>query len=228
MLLSDIFDALTYGELSALAFADEGGMTNRDKRMLLNHINRGLDELHKRFELKRKSMELPAGQVRYVVRPEDNDLLEILCVMAHDPSVTAPQNYEIVQVNHPKYLNPDIPLCYMTPAPDVLRFNHALKDGGITYTVDYKARHPTVVVVDFDTVDLSQVEIDLPMAYLEALSFYIASRVIAPIDNGLGNPQEGVNYRALYEQACQALEVQGLDVDNVVESAQRFSRNGFV
>lgn len=225
MLLSDIFDTLTYGELSALALAEEGEMTTRDKRMLVNHINRGLHELHKRFTLKRGSLPLSVtqGAVRYVLQSPDDEILDVLGVLVEHHG----RNHTVVQVNHPKYLSPDVPLCYMMLSPTVLRFNHPLESAH-DFTVDYKAGHSKIIVDDFETLDPSKVEIDLPMAYLEALSFYVASRVIAPIDNNMGNPQEGVNYRALYEQACKDLEVQGLDIEETVQEADRFRRNGFV
>lgn len=225
MLLSDVFDSLAYGPLAAVAMATDGEISTQDMPRLLNLINQGLLDLHKRFELQRKTqpLEVVEGDVRYVLRGEGDDLLELLEILVENFHGISP----VTRVNHPKYLRPDVPLCYMMVSPTTVRFNHPLNNL-MDFSISYKARHPKIVVDDFETVDTTKVEIDLPMAYLEALSFYVASKVIVPIDNNLGNPQEGSNYRAMYEQACQALEFQGLDIDDAAHSDHRFNVNGFV
>lgn len=54
MLLSDLFDQLTYGELSNFEYsgADEQGITYENHHRIIPHINLGLTELHKRFLLR--------------------------------------------------------------------------------------------------------------------------------------------------------------------------------
>ena len=51
MLLSDLFEQLTYGELSQLEYSgvDDEGFTVNDYKRVIPHINLGLAELHKRF-----------------------------------------------------------------------------------------------------------------------------------------------------------------------------------
>lgn len=225
MLLSDVFDSLAYGELSALSLATNGQIDRADMPRLVNIINRGVLDLHKKFTLKRGVLTLkPDGSVRHDISSLDKTAFEVLSI--HGESAT-PSIFEVEQVNHPKYLRSDIPLCYMLMSPTIIRFNHPLNES-ITYTVEYKAGPTPVVVSNFETVEPHKVEVDLPIAYLEALSLFVASRVIAPIANNLGNPQESMNYQAMYEQACQALTVQGLDVEEVAHDQDRFYRNGFI
>lgn len=226
MLLSDIFDTLAYGELSALALASGGEIAREDMPKLVNHINRGVLELHKRFSLKRDTFTFTTevGVLRYQLDKLCPNIIEVLRVFGH--SEHPPKDEEIVKVSHFKYMNPEIPLCYLMVSPTIIRFNktaNVLTD----FTVEYKATPARIKVDDFDTFDPTKVEVDLPMTHLEALSLFIASRVIAPIANNLGSPQENMNYQAMYEQACQALTVQGLDVEEVAYDQDRFYRNGF-
>lgn len=69
MKLQEIFNALTYGELSQISIGANADGTFPDKNynMMLDHINLGLTELHKRFNLKTNTIEviLSPGRYRY-------------------------------------------------------------------------------------------------------------------------------------------------------------------
>jgi hypothetical protein len=54
MLLSDLLDQLTYGELTQLEYGgvDDEGMVSDNYKRVIPHINLGLSELHKRFLLR--------------------------------------------------------------------------------------------------------------------------------------------------------------------------------
>ena len=58
MLLSELFDQLTFGELSQIYVAgrDEIGIQAADYEKIIPHINLGLTELHKRFEIKTNTL----------------------------------------------------------------------------------------------------------------------------------------------------------------------------
>lgn len=69
MLLREIFDALTYGELSQLNIggAQNGFIDDANYDKMLAHVNLGLTALHRRFNLKRNEIELVfmPGATRY-------------------------------------------------------------------------------------------------------------------------------------------------------------------
>lgn len=60
MLLSEIFDQLNYGELSqvVLGGADESGIAEESYPALVAHLNMGLIELHKRFLIRKRQIDL--------------------------------------------------------------------------------------------------------------------------------------------------------------------------
>ena len=60
MLLSEIFEQLTYGELSQINLGgkDDGGIASSDYPAVVAHINMALTELFKRFPLRLKEIQL--------------------------------------------------------------------------------------------------------------------------------------------------------------------------
>lgn len=130
-------------------------------------------------------------------------------------------------------------LAVTTPNYNTLRFSHALPEKG-KFIVTYQANHPRVELASPDGVYspgepkpskyslASLVEIDLPYHYLDALLYFIASRMITPIASTMnGQPQEAVQYAQKFEQACQALMMQGSDVQTAQEN-HRFNLRGFI
>ena len=51
--LQEVFDNLVYGEFAALSMAEEGSINVKEYNRLITHVNLGVGELYKRFELKR-------------------------------------------------------------------------------------------------------------------------------------------------------------------------------
>lgn len=247
MKLSDVFDALAYGELSALHMAQDGEISPEHVNRLLIHINHGLLDLHKRFMLKRKylTVQTQADKSRYVLDakythsegsqldlpyimdegdPFKNDLIEVIRVTdSKGVDYSLDGRHKGVAVKTPQ--GGETPSVVLS-AYNILRFTSDV--GEQDFLIEYQAGHEHIPrVVNFDTFDASKVDIDLPMTHLEALSFYVAARVITPLANNLGNPNEGMNYASMYEAACQELGMQGLDVSSTVDGG-RFSRSGFV
>ncbi|MCZ3125909.1 hypothetical protein NYZ29_17295 [Acinetobacter baumannii] len=240
MKLSDIFDQLAYGELSQLALVADGEIIPKDVNRIIAQVNMGLAELHKRFMLKRKTLTLQAlddvirypllskyaeskgAELPYILdkdEPFSDDIIEILSVHDENGRELALNTHQAMRN---EYSVPEV----FTPAFNILRF---AEDPVGKYTVTYKAGHPQLAkITDVQGFDPSKVDIELPMTHLEALLFYIASRVITPINGTMnGAPQEGMNYAQRFEQACMLLLQQGLDVEESRESS-RFVRNGFV
>lgn len=241
--LSDIFDQLAYGELSATGILSDGAITGEEINKVIAHINLGLTELHKRFVLKRKTLTLQTrpGQTRYVLlsryaqstgavnpiildsaEPFQDDIIEVLR-LTNSNGVELPFDGRNPSTDLMDWR--EVPLV-VQPAYNIIRF---VEDPvAATYEVSYQANHPRIAKVsDFLNFDASTVDVELPMTHLEALLCYIASRVITPIANNLGNPGEAMNYSARFEQLCKELEVQGLDVQSMA-GEDRFTRKGFV
>lgn len=249
MKLSDIFDQLAYGELSQQNIVANEEVTPESMNRVIAHINMGLTELHKRFMLKRKTLTLKTlddvtryplvakhsetggSTLPYILDANDpfqEDIIEILLVK-DSAGQELILNTTKAHAAHMQYQPGD--LAYQkhvfTPAYNILRFEDGIPVD--TYTVEYKANHPVIPkITDLLTFDASKVEVELPMSHLEALLFYIASRVITPMSGAInGAPQEGLSYAQRFEQACGELMLQGLDVEEHREST-RFSSKGFV
>ncbi|MCM2973734.1 hypothetical protein [Larsenimonas suaedae] len=234
MQLDDIFDALGSSELSQLSLGSETdmGVARESEVKLLPHINLGLTALHKRFKLREGRIRVlrKPGREQYVLtaahamsaqgvgsrdayiddaeRTFENDLLKIEQVL--DPNgCPVPLNDE----NMPGGLRTLSVNTLVMPAT----FAHPY------VTVVYRANHPQLKPTNATAI--RKMEIDLPFSHLEALLFFIASRVFNPMGASEGF-HEGNNYASKYERACLALENGGYQLENQFED-HRFHRNGW-
>ena len=245
MTLQEVFDQLTYGELSQLNIGGAGaGVINETNyARVLSHVSLGLTSLYKRFALKegRVTVQLVPTistyslsskfavantrsrvPVKYLLDstalPFQDDLLKV-------EQVLTDLGFELA-VN-----DKSNPLSVMTPAATTLRVplpvvlrardlpEHLKTE---TLEVVYRANHFKIATED---VDPTMVLLELPDAYQEALLYFVASRVNNPI--GLTNEFNAANnYAAKYEQACQQLELQNLQVDQGSENT-KFSERGW-
>ena len=236
MLLSEIFDQLTYGELSQVALVDEFTGTIEATRFpaLVAHTNLGLTSLYKRFALKegRAFIKLRANQVRYPLSSQEDvlgeggddfkdDVLKIEQVLA-DTGFTLGLN------------DGSDPYACSTPSANVLRVALVVANQGPTLPdelkttrleVVYRANHGKLVYTA-EGFQPENINIELPDAYLEPLLLFIASRVHNPI--GMTNEfHAGNSYYAKYEVACKQLEQSGLAVDQGSGNS-RMARAGWI
>jgi hypothetical protein len=99
------------------------------------------------------------------------------------------------------------------------------KDWKGDVTLVYRQNHPQIVI-PVGYFDPNRVEVELPYTHLEALLYYVASRVHNPI--GLqAEFHMGNSYAAKYEQACAMLERDNIQVDAIGVN-DRFTRGGWV
>lgn len=242
MTLQEIFDQLKYGELSGTDFAGhpahgitpaDEGIREDDKPKLIGSIQLGLTALYKRFRLKVSEIKLERqeGQASYVLHsdfaqsntdsqapvkyiddsdyPFIDDLLEIEAVKDKDG------NELDLNVR-------DKPLSLRTLRYNTLVIPEDLE--GDTFTVVYRADHPKIDPVYGQYISFAQ-EIELPAAYLQALLYFVASRVMNPI--GIASEfHEGNNWAAKYEMECQRLEGQGMDISEQSQETQ-FEERGW-
>ena len=223
MKLSEVFNQLAYGELAQINIADmaNGKVTSKHFPALVAHVNLGLSALFKRFNLKEGSVVVPLlpGTLTYPIPQEDLFKIE---------RVYTKQGWEL-GLNDES----DVYSCF-TPstkalrvAPDVANQVQTLPQELKTTELEvvYRANHRTIVVED-RFFDPEEEEVDLPYGHLEALLYFIASRVNNPIGMG-AEFNAGNNWAAKYEQECQKLEVFNLRVD-MAPSNSKLTRNGWV
>lgn len=236
MKLKEIFDHLTYGELSQLSMGGgEAGVINADNYpRVISHINLGLTALYKRFQLKegRIGFNLIKGRQLYKLDSEEdtsfilepgqdeflNDILKIGRVLTD-------LDFDL-DIN-----NAANPYSCFTPGSNQLRLSKEVAAQELslpddlkttTLTVLYQANHPVIPVRVSNPMTY---EVELPVTHLEPLLLYIASRVHNPI--GMTNEfNAGNNYNAKYEASCKQIEFNNLVIDQGSQNTKS-ERNGW-
>ena len=248
MKLKEIFDQLTYGEFSQLSIggAAPGVLDSTNYANVIGHVNLGLTALFKRFHLKegRIKLALQHGLTTYKLNSayavharRSTEPVRYLLDTLSDPfvddilkveRVLTDRHFELglndaadpFSVMTPSALKLEVPGIIVSSKldiPDHLRTENL--------EIVYRANHPKLVV-GMGYYDPNRVEVQLPDSHLEALLFFVASRVNNPI--GMGQEfNAGNTYAAKYEQACQALENQGLEIDQGAHNT-RLRRQGWV
>lgn len=238
MKLKEILDQLSYGELSQISIGNssESGVNEENRQIVINHINMGLTELHKRFNLRegRFDIELIPDKFSYVLdmkyaesntqsnepnkyikdssNPFTNDLFKVERVYDQDGKE--------LDLN-----NIDNKLAVHTPAYNILVIPDNNDFKATHLTVVYRANHP-LISDNASIFPPELVEVDLPMSHLEALLFYVAARVINPMGSS-GEFHEGNNYTSKFERAVQQLHQMNYRIDRMADNT-RFVRNGWI
>jgi hypothetical protein len=224
MTLDDVFNGLVDGELKNLRLSDDGYLPVKEYNRFITLINLGLTELYTRFNLKQKS--------KSIVRMEgvdtysfdvDGDVLELLEV------------YDVYGEAIPINRYPSrgcVDNAVYTPDMKSLIIGSGVVNNDLTLV--YQANHPKIArvgVVNLATFNPASVPIELPIAFLDALLYYVAHKVFTPMDlQSLPNKapfHAGNNYMQKFEAACARLKNTGLDVsDGYMED--KFYERGFV
>lgn len=248
MKLKEIFDQLTFGELSQLSIGggEAGVIAPANYDRLLVHINLGLTALYKRFPLKENQvkLELQPGRLTYPIHSK----YAVSCRNSREPvryikdTVAEPFRDDIHKIERVYSsggfefgLNDlEDTFSMMTPTATVLRVPSVIVTPPVeqddllrTTTLDvvYRANH-RIIEKDGVFLEPEDVEIELPYSHLEPLLYFVAARVHTP--TGMSNEANMGNiYSAKYEQACQEIETRNLRVDNVSQP-DRLTRNGWV
>ena len=223
MKLQEIFDQLSYGELSQLSIGgnDQGVIDAGNYARVLGHISLGLTALYKRFALKESRLSFPLQKTVDTYSLDVVDLIKIEKVLTDDA-------FEL-SLNQ----NSDAYGCF-TPALSVLRIPQIVLDqsAGLpdelkttNLTVVYRANHPKLEV-GVGVFDPTTKEVELPGSHLMALLYFVASRAHNPI--GMVNEfNAGNTWFAKYEAECQRLTTENLQVDQG-DTNYRLVRNGWV
>jgi hypothetical protein len=248
MKLKEIFDQLTYGELSQLNIggSELGAVAPANYDRLLAHVNLALTTLYKRFPLKESkvTVELQPGRLTYPISSKYavSNASSLEPVRYIKDTVDAPFTDDIHKIERVyastgfEFALNDLENNYsmMTPTATVLTVPADIVIPPVeldellrTTTVDvvYRANHG-IIPSNGEDLDPNAVEVDLPYSHLEPLLYFIAARLHTP--TGMSNETNmGNTYSAKYEQACLEIELRNLRVDNVSQP-DRLARNGWV
>lgn len=249
MKLSQVFDQLTSGEMSQvfLGGREVGGVREQDYHQVGNHVLLGLTALYKRFNLKQNQLVIKLEPGKYVYPllqkyavndkyskiPVVNrhivdsmsdlfkgDVIKVAKVDTEDGCTLAlGQEWDKYSITLNQMDSIRVPKAIVdgsSDLPDYLKTD--------TLTVYYQANHPNYVpLAGFYDPELTQIE--LPDTHLQALLYYVASRVHNPVGMS-AEFNAGNNWFSRYELECKALENSGNYVDNASQH-DRVRRNGW-
>lgn len=233
MLLKDIFTALSTGELEQ---TNLNPITEAQWPRLVMHLNLALGDLFKRFFLREGKVviKLIAGQTSYPLDPKYAAASRSTRVAVDDrfilDSTAAPFKNDILKVERvmaltgfemPMNDNGNVysliatdtaPITLQVPA-DVANQVADLPDEMKTSQLQliYRARHPRLdaAAVGFDP---ERYNVLLPDTHLQALLYYVASRVLAPAGLGQAEGVSSVGYWKRYEAECERLTNAGVQI----------------
>jgi len=252
MKLSDLFQQLSQGELSQLKMGnrDEVGIRACDYNKIIPHINLGLTELYKRFNLKMSEVVVQQqdqiniyyldSQYAQTNRPDDWD--------DSNENVTKTDPYYIIdspyqpftnnvlrieavhnEIGEELYLNQDRQYwkdsdkywAVSTPSYNSIQVPYPEKENQMIVT--YRADHDPIVMAE--TSNLSKIYVPISPSYLEPLLMYIAARVYTNLGSNEGN--EGNNYTAKFEASIKQIEQ--LNLTNSIDTQNtKLEYNGWV
>jgi len=235
MILSEIFDHLTYGELSQLAIGGNNtdGIKEADYKAIVGHINLALTELYKRFPLKLNSVaiqlydhitnyklhsdyaitnESSTETYKYIIDspyyPFTDDVLMIERVIN--------ENAEELPLNDTnEYYS------LFTPMYNVVQVPYPDLDNAIE--VQYKAA-PTKIDTTVDGFDPDTTEVVIPNHMLEPLLTYVAYRIYT--GNKLNKGSDISNLYSKFNALCAEIDYKGL-VNKDINTNLNFWRNGW-
>ena len=248
MKLKEIFDQLTYGELSQISIGGGamGQIMQADYARMAAHVNLGLAALHRRFALKegRIKIELQPGQTRYpllskyaVSSRSSREAVRFIKDSTASPFLDDINKIEFVysDIGFEYAVNNAVDQYSMaTPTQKVLEVPMAIVLSDDTcpeamwtknLEVVYRASPLKVGNAEGD-FDPEEVEVELPETHLNALLLFVASRIHTPVGIG-GEDNTGNLYWQKYEAECDQLDQDNYEVDQGSQY-NKIERNGWV
>lgn len=235
MKLIEIFNQLTYGELSQISLGggEVGEIAEKNYPAVMSHVNLALAELYRRFTLKEGRVRIAtvAGLLTYSLNSkyavQNVKSKEILRYIQDE--YTNPFKDDVIKIERVLYGNVELGLndesdhlSVHTPSLTVLRLPPEI----VGYVdVVYRAGHANIDPIK-GAFNPETLEIDLPYSHLNALLLFIASRVNNPI--GMTNEHHaGNSYWNKFEAACASLKMDNVAVDSK-RQPNRFRDRGWV
>ncbi|WP_312926624.1 hypothetical protein [Pseudescherichia sp.] len=217
MLLSELFQKLSFSTLSNLVIGGEGsgviGATHYPR--LISVINEGLTDLHTRFPLLEKELTLQLFEevAQYYFRPAHSvsvgtDYYRYILDTPEEPFVNdilrVEQVFDVVGCE--QLLNDESECCSLfTPSFDSLLVTHPRDD--TVLRVSYRANHPAIALT---VTDPSTVEVNIPDSHGKALCLYVAGAIYSSM-NGQEHTVKGQEFKTYYETECAFIGQYNLD-----------------
>jgi len=235
MYLSEIFDQLTQGELSSLFLGktDETGIQISDYPKIVPHINLAVTELHKRFSLRVDEVSIQQyDQIqKYYLQSKfaqtNTDSSEPIKYIVD--SQYAPFNGNVLRIEkvidelgRELFINEsDEYWSVHTPSFDCVQVPYPEKENQmlVTYRADVESK------ILIPGLDPKRAWVAIPTHLLEALLYYVASRVFSAVNTDGMN--EGNTYLAKFEKSVLKAQELGLDVEDNTNNV-KLDDNGWV
>ena len=242
MTLEDIYNQLSYGELRMLFMGGKDidspntqGMPIASFMQMLGSIQLGLTELHKRFALREGYFNLiimpnvktysltsdfamsgsSVNPVKYIddtEMPFTNNLHKVIRAygILNGQTIELPLNEisNLAALRTPSYNQLTVPVDPKTAT--------WLTETQVIDVV-YRANHPEINKYIANEAPLIT-PIYLPDSHLEALLYYVASRVFNPIGMIPDAVHDGNNYMQKFEQSCARLKIDNYEIDQDAEN----------
>lgn len=211
--VKELVDNLVQTELHNLKMKDSEDVLRENRlEQVINNINLGLTDLYTKFILK-------VVEARYIVEPHqrmfspvvstNNEILEVLNVYHNDE----------------RLFNSGFRAYSRTNASNgaAIKLNYS-PDGGDIIRIISKANHKRLTKEDYH----NNAECELPLSYITALNYFVASRMFTSIVNQLdGDLSESQRWYQMYLNELKELRDAGVEADNLDDN-QWFQERGFV
>jgi len=226
MFLNELFDQLTYGELSQLEYGgvDDEGITQKDYKRIIPHINLALTELHKRFLIREEEVTIrcydhietyvldskyaatnktSTEKYKYIhdsiFEPFIDNVLRIEKVFNEDGQELFLNETDPYIIKTERGMVSHRAWSVSTPNYRTIQLSYPMVENALV--VEYRANHESIKV---DGLIPATEEIKIPLYLIEPFLLYIASRVYSSL--GGDSAQEGMAYMAKFEASCKKIE----------------------
>lgn len=237
MKLNQLYEALSFGELSNLAIAEDtpGSLKENAKPKIVHYTNDALLALYSRFLLKEKQLILVMYRhiTNYHLKPRFAIQYDV-----GDDEVDQPYRY-ILDLPEEPFLGDVIKILTVydeygnrlpmndearswsvfTPQAEMLQVPRPIEGNSLSLT--YQARHPALVKGDEDQ------DVDVPAVLEPALKAFVAYKVFSHM-NTPESSAKSQEFYATFENECVRVEEKDLVSSSITTSNVRFHRNGWI
>lgn len=242
MNLMEVFDQLSQGEIKDLYMGGLEGnkIISDDYPRIIPHVNLALMELSKRFPIHTRTLYIeqhPDIKVYFIDPKYAESNIASVEPIKYIKDLDDPFKNNLIQIEEVideegvRYSINDRNDCegLSLPHHNGIRLKQDPVAGRMLEVV-YRANHPKILLSEVAATlsheDLANIDIDIPMAYMEPLILYIASRHFAGLP-----PTEGVKDSSVYllqfEASCKKIAELGIrSTDNTLD--KKLINNGWV
>jgi len=236
MLLSEIFNTLTYGELAHVVIGGKpaGGIQVADYPEMITNVNIALLEIYKRYSIKTEELTLQLYDhiTLYNLHSNyaaSNDASEEVYKYILDTATVTPFTDDILLITHvydeigDEYALNDLDRVDSLYTPTQTSLQVPYPTGENTLSVIYRASPEKILLTE---TDANTVTVALPPQFLEAMVSYIAYRVFSGMNLSEGDTT-ALSHYAKFEAAIALIDHKGLlNTDN--NQNTKFEESGWL